>query len=84
MADMKWLPQESQPPDGPKFVLIEYGSENGLHRHAHGLTLSVDRNLEPNLLEAHIETVLSEAQSLAAFENIHTVYVTIPKRTNGQ
>jgi hypothetical protein len=83
MAQTKWLPKGSQPPLGPKFVLVEYGSQNGLQRHGRGLTFSVNRNLEPNLLEAHIETVLSEAQSLADFENIATIYVTIPKRAKG-
>jgi hypothetical protein len=81
MAETKWLAEGARPPAGPKFVLIEYGGSNGLHRHAHGLTFSVDRNASPNLLEAHIETVLSEAQALADFEKIDTVYVSIPKRT---
>jgi hypothetical protein len=81
MAQTKWLAEGEQPPAGPKFVLIEYGSANELHRHARGLTFSVDRNASPNLLEAHIETVLSEAQTLADFEKIDTVYVSIPKRT---
>ncbi|MBV8508675.1 MAG: hypothetical protein JO289_00790 [Xanthobacteraceae bacterium] len=79
MAQTKWLDDGAQPPVGPKFVLIEYGSSNGLQRHARGLTFSVDRNVTPNLLEAHIETVLSEAQTLADFEQIDTVYVSIPK-----
>ena len=81
MAETKWLAEGVHPPAGPKFVLIEYGSSNGLHRHAHGFTYSVDRNATPNLLEAHIETVLSEAQALADFEKIDAVYVSIPKRT---
>ena len=80
MAETKWLAEGAHPPVGPKFVLIEYGNSNGLHRHAHGLTYSVDRNVNPNLLEAHIETVLSEAQTLADFEKIDTVYINIPKR----
>ena len=80
MAETKWLAEGAHPPVGPKFVLIEYGSSNGLHRHAQGLTYSVDRNVNPNLLEAHIETVLSEAQTLADFEKIDTVYINIPKR----
>jgi hypothetical protein len=79
MAQTKWLDDGGQPPVGPNFVLIEYGSSNGLHRHARGLTFSVDRNVSPNLLEAHIEAVLSEAQTLADFEKIDTVYVSIPK-----
>jgi hypothetical protein len=77
MAETKWLAEGARPPAGPRFVLIEYGSSNGLRRHAHGLTFSVDRNASPNLLEA----VLSEAQTLADFEKIDTVYVGIPKRT---
>ncbi len=79
MAQTKWLDDGAKPPVGPKFVLIEYGSSNGLHRHARGLTFSVDRDVSPNLLEAHIETVLAEAQTLADFEKIDTVYVSIPK-----
>jgi hypothetical protein len=81
MAETKWLAAGVHPPAGPRFVLIEYGSSNGLRRHARGLTFSVDRNASPNLLEAHIETVLSEAQALADFEKIDTVYVGIPKPT---
>jgi hypothetical protein len=81
MAETKWLAEGVHPPVGPRFVLIEYGSSNALRRHARGLTFSVDRNVSPNLLEAHVETVISEAQALADFENIDTVYVGIPKRT---
>jgi len=44
-----------------------------MRRHAHGL----NRNLNHNLLEA---TVISDAQTLADFEKIDTVYVTIPKQ----
>ena len=81
MAETKWLAEGAHPPVGPKFVLIEYGGSNRLHRHPRGLTFAVDRNMSPNVLEAHIQTVLAEAQSLADFEQIETVYVTIPKPT---
>lgn len=83
MSDVKWVAQNSKIPTGQKSVLVEFGDENALHRHSGGLTYTVDRNLDHNLLEAHLDTVISEAQSLADFERIETVYVTIPKRVAG-
>jgi hypothetical protein len=35
--------------------------------------------LSPNLLEAHVQTVISDAVAMADFEKIDTVYVAIPK-----
>ena len=54
---MKWpklngCRKGSQLPAGPKFVLVEYGSENGLQGMGAALTISVDRNLAHNLLGA--------------------------------
>jgi hypothetical protein len=83
MSDVKWVVEQFEVPRNQKFVLVTYGDENALHRHAAGLTYTVDRNLDRNLLEAHVQTVISEAQSLADFERIDTVYVTIPKRAAG-
>jgi hypothetical protein len=80
MAEVKWIVDISKIPTDKQFVLISYGSENGLHREANSLTYSVDRNLSPNLLEAHLETVISEAVAMADFERIDTVYVAIPKK----
>jgi hypothetical protein len=80
MSDVKWVAKDSKIPSGQKSVLVELGDENALRRHSGGLTYTVDRNLDRNLLEAHVQTVISEAQSLADFERIDTVYVTIPKR----
>jgi hypothetical protein len=42
--------------------------------------MTVDRSMQPNLLEAHTETVIGDAQALADQENIDTVFVTVPKR----
>jgi hypothetical protein len=79
MADVKWIGDSSDIPTNEKFILVKYGNDNGLDRHSAGLTYSVDRKLNPNLLEAHVQTVISEAQTLADFEHIDTVYVTIPE-----
>jgi len=78
MAAVKWIPNETSIPKEKKSVLIKYGNENGLHRRPGGLTYSIDRSLTPNLLEAHLQTVISEAQTMADFERIDTVYVTLP------
>jgi hypothetical protein len=83
MSDVKWVAKNSDVPNNQKSVLVTYGDENALHRHSGGLTYTVNRNLDRNLLEAHLQTVISEAQSLADFERIDTVYVTIPKRMAG-
>ena len=81
MAEVEWIIDTSNIPTDKQFVLINYGRKNGLHRHANGLTYSVDRNLSPNLLEAHVQTVISEAVAMADFEKIDTVYVAIPKKS---
>ncbi len=83
MSDVKWVANDSDVPSNQKSVVVKYGDENALHRHSGGLTYTVDRNLDRNLLEAHVQTVISEAQSLADFEHIDTVYVAIPKRVAG-
>jgi hypothetical protein len=83
MSDVKWVAKDYEVPRNQKSVVVTYGDENALHRHSGGLTYTVDRNLDRNLLEAHLQTVISEAQSLADFERIDTVYVTIPKRAAG-
>jgi hypothetical protein len=80
MAEVKWIASTSNIPADKQFVLINYGRENGLRRHPNGLTYSVDRNLSPNLLEAHVQTVISDALAMADFEEIETVYVAIPKK----
>ena len=80
MAEVKWIVDISKIPADKQFVLISYGRENGLQRHSNGLTYSVDRSLNPNLLEAHVETVISDAVAMADFEKIDIVYVTIPKK----
>ena len=80
MANVKWITDSSHIPDDEQYILIRYGKENGLRRHGHGLTYSVDRTLNHNLLEAHVQTVISDARTLANFEKIDTVYVTIPKQ----
>jgi hypothetical protein len=81
MAAVKWIANEASIPKEKQFVLIKYGNENGLHRRPGGLTYSIDRSLSPNLLEAHLQTIISEAQTMADFEHIDTVYVTLPKST---
>lgn len=80
MSDVKWIAKDDEVPRIQKSVIVTYGDENALHRHSGGLTYTVDRNLDSNVLEAHVQTVISEAQSVADFERIDTVYVTIPKR----
>jgi hypothetical protein len=84
MADVRWIASDSDLPKDRQFVLVKFGKENGLHRHSAGLTYSVDRGLNANLLEAHLQTVISEAQTLADFERIDTVYVSVPKTVTRQ
>ena len=52
MADVRWIASDSDLLKDRQFVLVKYGKENGLHRHSAGLTYSVDRGLNANLLEA--------------------------------
>ena len=83
MADVRWITSESDLPTDRQYVLIAYGEENGLLRHSAGLTYSIDRGLNANLLEAleaHLQTVISEAQTLADFEKIDTVYISVPNK----
>ena len=80
MADVRWITSDSDLPTDRQYVLIAYGEENGLLRHSAGLTYSIDRGLNANLLEAHLQTVISEAQTLADFEKIDTVYISVPNK----
>jgi transposase len=63
-----------------RHVLVELGSENRLRRHSRGLTITVDRSLPGNLLEAHTETAIGEAQAMADQEQIDTVFIALPTR----
>ena len=50
-----------------------------MFRHSRGITVTIDRSMDTNLLEAHTETAIGEAQAMADQENIDTVFVTAPK-----
>lgn len=80
MATIQYISAATDLPASGEYVLIELGSENRLIRHSRGLTITIDRSLPSNLLEAHIETTIGEAQSMADQEHIDTVFVALPKR----
>jgi hypothetical protein len=80
MATIQYVSAASDIPENSRYVLVELGSENRLRRHSRGLTVTVDRLLPSNLLEAHTETVIGEAQAMADQENIDTVFIALPKR----
>jgi hypothetical protein len=80
MVTIQYVSSASDIPENSKYVLVELGSENRLSRHSRGLTITVDRSLPSNLLEAHTETAIGEAQAMADQEHIDTVFITVPKR----
>jgi hypothetical protein len=80
MAKVQYVSSKVELPRDERYILVEYGNENGLVRHDHGFTMTIDKSMSPNLLEAHTETAIGEAQSMADIEKIDTVYVTVPKR----
>ena len=80
MATVQYVSAASAIPAGSKYVLVELGSENRLSRHSRGLTITVDRSLPSNLLEAHTETAIGEAQAMADQEHIDMVFIAVPKR----
>jgi hypothetical protein len=80
MATMRYVSAASEIPKIGKYVLVELGSENRLSRHSRGLTVTVDRSLPSNLLEAHTETAIGEAQVIADQEDIDIVFIALPKR----
>jgi hypothetical protein len=81
MAEIQYVSSSAELPTGTQYILVEYGDANRLVRHGRGITMTIDRSMPVNLLEAHTETVIGEAQSMADQENIDTVYVTVPKRS---
>jgi hypothetical protein len=82
MAKIQYVSSSAELPTDRQYILVEYGDENRLVRHRRGITMTVDRSMPVNLLEAHAETVIGDAQSMADQENIDTVYVTVPKRSS--
>jgi catechol 2,3-dioxygenase-like lactoylglutathione lyase family enzyme len=80
MATIRYVSAASDIPENSKYVLVELGSENRLSRHSRGLTVTIDRLLPSNLLEAHTETAIGEAQAIADQEDIDTVFIALPKR----
>ena len=81
MVQIKYVSSSAELPSDGRYILVEYGHENRLVRHDRGFTMAVNRSMSKNLLEAHTETVIGEAQLMADLEKIDTVYVTIPKRS---
>ena len=81
MAKVQYVSSSAELPTDRQYILVEYGDENRLVRHGRGITMTVDRSMPVNLLEAHAETVIGDAQSMADQENIDTVYVTVPRRS---
>ena len=80
MAYVQRVLSRSQIPSGKKHVLVALGDQNGIDRHGDHLTVTVDRSMPENLFEAHLQTAIGEAQSLADREKIDTVFVCIPER----
>jgi len=80
MAKIQYLSSSAALPSGGRYVLVEYGDENRLFSHSRGITVTVDRSMDANLLEAHTETAIGEAQAMADQEHIDTVFVAVPKR----
>jgi hypothetical protein len=80
MARIQYISAASDIPENSTYVLVELGSENRLSRHSRGLTITIDRSLPSNLLEAHTETVIGEAQAMADQERIDTVFIALPER----
>jgi len=65
MAKIQYLSSSADLPSGGRYVLVEYGDENRLFSHSRGITVTVDRSMDANLLEAHTETAIGEAQAIA-------------------
>ena len=82
MAKIQYLSPGSDLPSGEPYILVEYGDENRLFKHGRGFTMTVDRSMEANLLEAHTETVIGEAQAMADQEKIDTVL--LPRRSEAR
>jgi hypothetical protein len=80
VATIQYVSAASDIPENSKYVLVELGSENRLSRHSRGLTVTIDGSLPSNLLEAHTETAIGEAQAIADQEGIDIVVVALPKR----
>ena len=78
MAKIQYVSSSAELPTDRQYILVEYGDENRLVRHRRGITMTVDRSMPVNLLEAHAETVIGDAQSMADQENIDTVYTLDP------
>jgi hypothetical protein len=80
MASVKYVTSNKDIPPGVKYVLVEFADDDAITRHDRGLTVSVARQDDKNLREAHAETAIGDAQATADREGIDTVFVTIPKR----
>jgi hypothetical protein len=83
MAKVLYVSSNADLPSGGKYVLVEYGNENGLVRDSRGITMTIDKSMDANLLEAHTDTVIGEALTVADQEDIETVFVTVRKRPPG-
>jgi len=80
MAYVQRVASRDEIPAGKNHVVIVVGSANGMKRDGGNITITVDRSVDRNLFEAHLDTAIGEAQSVADREKIETVFVCIPQQ----
>jgi hypothetical protein len=74
MADVKYISSPAEIPAGQKYVLVQYGNENGNARHARGLTITIARGQSDSVSELAFSTAVNSAKEIAEEEGISTVF----------
>jgi hypothetical protein len=74
MAEVKYISSPTEIPAGPKYVLVQYGNENGNARHTRGLTITVARGQSDSISEVAFSTAVKSAKKIADEEGIATVF----------
>lgn len=75
MATIQQISPDATPPSTGPHILLRMGDGEGLERQGDSFVYTIDREMPRNLLEAHVQRIISDAELLADQEKIDKVFV---------
>ena len=75
MATIQRISSDATPTPTGRHVLVRLGDKDALEREGENVVYIVNRNMPHNLLEAHVQRIISDAQLMAEQEKIDVVFV---------
>ncbi|MGH6679509.1 MAG: hypothetical protein ACREDL_11425 [Bradyrhizobium sp.] len=75
MATIQQISPDTTPPSTGRHILVRLGDGDGLERQGDSFVYTISREMPRNLLEAHVQRIISDAELLADQEKIEKVFV---------